>query len=247
MRMKLTALIFFFTFVALFLINKSEELWSRDPHNEIHHFSHYQSNKNIDRTPASFDTSISQNLEEEIQKLKDCYSKICNFPNKDPRMHDLALGQKIKDKLFKLKEKALNEKSNPKYSEIAREYLKIEDGHVKEAALALMSTQPISSENFHSIVQDVLKYHDDALIEDAMMELERYQKLGHQEQITEALTESFQVASPMIKEKLAKGLFPFINEDTFNKYSEMAQNQNWNAKSVKILRSNLRRFERERM
>lgn len=246
MRMKLTAIIFFFTFVFLLLLNKSENFWTKDTHLDVHHFSSYQSEKDIDRSLASSDTSESQ-IQREIQSLKDCYSKKCNFSDQDPRMHDLALGQAIKEKLYQIKSQALNEKSNPKYSKIARDFLKIEDGHVKEAALALLSTQPISKENFQAIVQNVLKYHDDALIEDAMIELERYQKLGNQEEITNAFTESFQTASPMIKEKIAKGIFPFINEDNFNKYSEMTQNQNWNAKSVKILRSNLRRFERERM
>lgn len=205
----------------------------------------------LQRSPAS--SEISQKKENQskpdlvrsLEKLKTCYKSKCNFPDKDPRMHDLLVGQEIKKEIFELTKLAKEQTSGYDYSSLAREFIQIEDGHVKEAALSLLATQDISKENFESIVQNVLLYHDDALIDQAMMELERYKTSGYENETTQAIEKSFSGASPMIRERLAKNVYPFISEENRETFRDISKRDPWNSKSAKILRANLRRFERE--
>lgn len=55
---------------------------------------------------------------------------------------------------------------------LARESLENSDGHVKEAALDLIATQPTSSENLESVLNNVIVDSDPELIEQSPSRIE---------------------------------------------------------------------------
>lgn len=202
----------------------------------------------VDGTDPVVSRNVASTLltEKTISSVRKCYRVDCSFSNSDPRDYDYQVGQELVRKLEALTKQASTGAEDQDYSAIARKNLKVLDGHVKQAALDLLSTQPISNENFAAIVSDILHYHSDAMIEQAMLELERYQVHGgYEAQIDEAITSSFTGASPMVREKLATSIYRFLNEHNREVYREIATTFPWNSKTARLLRGALRRYARE--
>ncbi len=79
-----------------------------------------------------------------LEELAACYeTERCNFPRTDEKSYGFAVGQALRGELLGMKEWVqANGVRDESVSQIASVYLAIEDGHVQNAALALLATQP---------------------------------------------------------------------------------------------------------
>lgn len=157
-----------------------------------------------------------------LDSLVRCYEVegLCGFSSTDPKAEHFAIGQEIKAELLVLEGNAREgDIKNEKLASIARRFLKTPDGHVKSAALHLLSSQDISEANLRSILSEIISYHDSSLIAHAMLELSRYKNQGYGDKIDKALINALKHGSLFVSEEIGKHLGPFINENNFNNYN----------------------------
>lgn len=162
---------------------------------------------------------------EKLAALNDCLKRACpGVPNTTPREYDFEIGARMKETLLSLSDLA-QEKGlrGDDLSGIAREGLENPDGHVKEAALHLMSTQDPSPANRDAILAHVIADYDGTLIEHGMLELMRVDP-GGSPATHSALAESMAHGAPFVAQAVADGIGPFINEATYAHYErQLAQ------------------------
>jgi phenylalanyl-tRNA synthetase beta subunit len=154
------------------------------------------------------------------------------------------VGQSLKTELLALYEDTLNRNRRDKrLSEISREFLKISDGHVKEAALFLLSTQEPTPENLNAILESIMNYHDANLIALALMELEKYQGAQYQVQLYENFKSNLKTGSIFVKEALARGIDQFVTLDTRGDFEDLLNEMPLNSRVRQNLKSSLDRFD----
>jgi len=183
----------------------------------------------------------------ELKKIYNCYEKMnCPFPQTDSRSYDLAVGKKLKSKLEELYEKVEEEDYvDERVSTIAREYMKIADGHVKEVALMLLSTQPPSQENLDSILNDVINYHDSSLLNMAFLEFGKYDSVSDRQLIEESLFKNLQSGSILVREGITKNIYPMISSDNKERFVSLLQKLPSNSLMYRNLRNSLERFDEQ--
>lgn len=201
----------------------------------------------IKSTINSADQKPKKVLEVEYPKLielKECYqTNDCPFSQKDSRSYDLEVSQRISNELNHLYNKITSHSLNhEKFSAIAREFMQIDSGHIKEKCLEIFSTQNPSTENLKIIIEHGLHFHSDRLIEHVVMEMRRYQQLGFDHSLEEAFEKVFLTASPAIKEKVAKNIHSFLNEANIEKFTEILDTFPKSSLTYKYLKSSIDRF-----
>jgi hypothetical protein len=188
---------------------------------------------------ANIDSRISG-----LAEIKNCYIVKCDFEANDSREYDLTVGQNLKKELFNLYESVLRKEINdPKITAVGIEYLKVPNGHVKEAALLLLSTQEPSQEALSAITENVLDYHDANLVGLALMELEKYKTGEYDVIIKESFIKNFDRGSLMVKEALAKGIYRFVNEANRNEYHQILEGLPKGSRVRRNLKASLDRYD----
>lgn len=195
--------------------------------------------KIVKKKKANLDDRINT-----LAEIKNCYTVKCDFDANDSREYDLTVGQNLKKELFDLYENVLRKEiQDPKILATGIEYLKVSDGHVKEAALLLLSTQEPSQEALTAITENVLDYHDANLVGLALMELEKYKTGEYDVIIKESFIKNFDRGSLMVKEALAKGIYRFVNESNRNDYDEILRGLPKGSRVRRNLKASLDRYD----
>ena len=175
-----------------------------------------------------------------LRELKSCYEGDCNYPKTDPKSYDFALGAAIKAELLGLTaEIALASATQPEFSETAREFLVLDDGHVKEGALELIATQPTSSENLDAILSGIVDDIDPTLIEQALLELSRYKDSSDQIKINESLAKAIKTGAPFVAETISKKLTAILNRDNLSFYQNLLNQTEPNSRIYENLHASL--------
>jgi hypothetical protein len=111
----------------------------------------------------------------------------------------------------------------PEISVAARRFLASDDRIVQAAALELISTQPPSAENLDAILGNILAGYDAELIEQAMLELERYTAPADGDRIDQALGEAMTMGAPFVAREISAHITPFVNERSYNFFQDVAE------------------------
>ncbi|EQC46656.1 hypothetical protein [Bacteriovorax sp. Seq25_V] len=179
-----------------------------------------------------------------LYTLKDCYTSDCDIASNDAREYELTIGSKLKKELLSFYEEVLKSgKVSSEIEDVALEFLAINDGHVKEAALLLLSTQPPTQVALNGIIDNVLDYHDPNLIGLALIELEKYKSEEYNLQIKESFVRNFREGSLLVKEALAKGIYKFVNHESRSQYENILNNLPKNSRVRKNLKASLERYD----
>ena len=176
-----------------------------------------------------------------INHLAICFeSRSCGFSKNDSRSYDLELGNAIKRELDSLYEEILdNEVQASWVSSLARRYMKISNGHVKESALMLMSTQGPSSENLSSILNDAISFHSAPLAELALVELSKYQTSTWREEIDKSFITNLSRGSLFVRQTLAKNIESFLNSENRELYKEFVESLPGSSKVKRYIMASL--------
>ncbi len=199
--------------------------------------------KRLKATPKTIQESI-----EALNQLRSCYEKegSCQFPQSDPKSEYFAIGQKIKNSLLKLQDRvSRNQIKDESIAEIARNFLKVPDGHVKEAALHLISTQEPSPKNLQAILDEIINYHDAKLIAHAMLELQRYLGTSDEAIIHPALAQALTQGSPLVSEQVSRFIFPFLNTKSLTLYRSTLNRLNIGSGASNKLRNALNEHSKQ--
>ncbi len=183
----------------------------------------------------------------ELRKIFKCYEQLnCPFSQSDSRAYDLAVGKKLKEKINEISEYV--EEANiedERIAALARKYLSVEDGHVKEAALLLLSTQPTSEDNLNSILDEVIDYHDSALLPVAFLEFEKYENESDRQMIEESLFKNMKSGSILVREGISKNLLTMINERNKEKVVMFMQSLPSDSNMRRNLQNSIERYEEQ--
>lgn len=181
----------------------------------------------------------------DLRRLQTCFQIECGYPRSDAKSYDFALGQDIKKALLALQEKVEEQKSvDPLLAQVARDFLADPDGHVKEAALHLLATQPTSAESLETILVHVIAEYDSELIEQALLELGRYQNVHEVERINEALAQAMTHGAPFVSQKIAENIEPFIQDQSYAFFATLSRRLTNGSQTYKQLHSALESFSR---
>ncbi|MCJ8277114.1 MAG: hypothetical protein MJK18_09755, partial [Bdellovibrionales bacterium] len=164
-----------------------------------------------------------------MKNLRECYqTQDCDFPNKDPSEYNYSVGQEIKKQLNKAYKRILRgEETRISYwSQEAIKSLKVSDGHVKEAALEVISTQPPSPQAFEKLLTDVIEYHDPLLIAQALAELQKYQEPQYQVRIYQTLSKVLNSGSLLVKKEIVYNIVPFLNKQSLPYFQDSLKKMN---------------------
>lgn len=187
-----------------------------------------------------------KNLLRQCFKLDNCYKEKCDsIPSNDPREYELTIGQKIKNRLLYLAEIVEDEKlSSESVSVIARYFLSNPDGHVKEAALQLISTQTPSEKNLESITKNILSYHDMELAEFALTEFQKYYlNAEYRTSIDNSLINTLIGGSLLTRESVSKNIFPFLTAENIERFESFLKTTEPGSKVNSYLGEAIDRFK----
>lgn len=174
--------------------------------------------------PATAPSRVRE-LADHLREINACYQKSCDYPDTYPHDYENGVGQALKKTLRQLRDIVREEKlESEELASLAREFLANSDGHVKEAALDLMSTQPPSSANRDSLLNDVIGDHDANLIAHGLLELRRYDGAADQAKIQQALADSMETGAPYVAMAVAEGIAPFLSDSSVPTYRQVAKN-----------------------
>jgi len=189
------------------------------------------------RAPASLSLSVSGSQEIEraeshkprlegyaaaLEELAACYeTERCNFPRTDEKSYGFAVGQALRGELLSMKEWVeANGLRDESVSQVASAYLESEDGHVQEAAIALLATQPTSSASLEALLSNVIGGYDAQLIKQALRELERYKEYDDRQKIVGALSSALVTGSPFVAKEVSAGVEPFVEDSTLRAFED---------------------------
>lgn len=201
------------------------------------------------RAGNHFHNEMLKNKFKSLKELQECYEEedSCNFPSEDPREYFLAIGQELKKSLKELYKYVIEQKIvNKTVVDIANNFLQISDGHVKEAALMLLSTQPTEFIDPGVIASNVVDYHDTRLIPLAMDIFSRFEDEDSLRLINNSFKKCMNNGSHYVANKIALLLRPFLNEDNLQEYRHLLDNLPAKSKIRKILQASLEEFELEK-
>lgn len=205
--------------------------------------------ENVEKATPTKEVKVSKikKIELKIDKINEvvsCYQKDCDFADTDSREYGLSVGQALKSQMMELYEETLKmELESSQIEELGAKLLAIGDGHVKEAAILLLSTQPPSQMVLDSLIENVIDYHDPNLIGLTLIELEKYNDEKYKIQIRDSFMKNFKEGSLLVKEALAKGLYRFVSEDTRGQFQDILENLPKNSRVRNNLKSSLDRFD----
>ena len=187
-------------------------------------------------------------LTDEVERIQACYAGSCSYSQSYPRDYAFAVGRDLKAALYALngyvERTALKDAAIAK---LARMHLANEDGHVKEAALHLLASQPTSAENLASLLKDVIEESDAELIEHAMLELSRYKSPGDLRLIRESLAQAMLTGAPFVSEAVSNSIVRFIDNESYPYFSEIAARASPGSRVKTNLQFSLTEFRRRQV
>ncbi len=194
------------------------------------------------RKIASTKFSVTSEIDE-IQSIESCLQNHCSYDDSDPRSYELSvykdLGEKLKSFYERVVASGLQDESIAK---MARYYLSFGDGHVKEAALELMSTQTPSQSNLSALKKYVFDFHDPLIVAQGMGELRKYVK-KYDDEVNQIISGVLATGSISAREEVAKGLFPFINKDNYQKIVSLRSKYKKGSRVYRLISQALIQFD----
>ena len=201
--------------------------------------------KNLPSSSSETDRQINS-MTNRLLAIENCYiePEKCSLPKTDPKSEFFSVGKKLKTGLNSLFKLTLEDNLKRKDLEkIARHFLKVPDGHVKEAALHLLSTQEKNEMNMEAILKEIINYHDARLIEHAMLELHYYLTDPDQaHRVHTSLATAMKTGSIFVSQEISRHLQPFINNNSMALYSETAKNLSLGSATRKYIENALREY-----
>ena len=125
----------------------------------------------------------------------------------------------------------------------ARKNLMISDGHIKKAALVILSMGEKSEGSFDSIIRNVLNYHDRKLVDMGLAELSRYKNEGYFGKIHQTIINVISTGSIFAKNEVAKKAYLFITKDTYDEYLGLLQSLSKNSRTRVFLKASLEQYK----
>jgi hypothetical protein len=183
-----------------------------------------------------------------IHQLKACYkSETCPFPKDDPKSYDIAVGQALVKKISEFHSIYKNNlQSRIDLEDLAREFLRSDDGFVQTEALAILSDLPLNSDNLRALSNAVPESTDPSFIESAMSELRRYIGQPQEALVHEALSKLMQQGSHFSSQAAARGIAPFVNALSYARYREVAAHVSKDTAAGEFLHAALAEYSRKR-
>ncbi|OUR96748.1 hypothetical protein A9Q84_10430 [Halobacteriovorax marinus] len=220
--------LFVFTIVGLTALFLSSQFFESSSKSEDLSVSSITSDKTQTKTLRSVaSVELGQKLKQ-LDDLENCLdSRKCGFSNSDSREYDLEVGRAIKVELEKLYEYISDEEIEDEWvSELGRRYIQFEDGHIKEAALMLLSTQAPSDKNLEVVLSEVISFHSAPLVELGLLELTKYKTPVWNRRIDESFMKNLNSGSLVVRQLLAKKISQFLTNDNRAMYKEFAATTN---------------------
>ena len=147
----------------------------------------------------------------------------------DPYQEEHLKSKELAKKLDEIYQNALRDpKDKEDISEIGRKYIQIDNSFVKKAALNLLSTQPASEANLQSIMTGIIDYHDGYLVDQALVEFEKYKNDSQSlDQIHQGFLKNLEFGSLFIRKRIANSLIKFKIGNYKEDYRQLLARKNF--------------------
>jgi hypothetical protein len=145
----------------------------------------------------------------ELEESTACLERTdCNFPADAYRA---AVGENLRAILLEMREYAVaNKLRDDRISSLASLYLNVSIEPVQEAALELLSTQPLREDSLPAVLHEATEGADAHLVQDALRELTRFERDDDRTRIASALADALTTGSPVAAREISAGIRPFL-------------------------------------
>ncbi|WP_413287852.1 hypothetical protein [Bdellovibrio sp. HCB337] len=198
-------------------------------------------------TTATVNPTDKDSLLQALKDTKACYgNEACDFPQTDPKSYEIAVGQKLHGLLKTYRAAYAKDPANLAQTEaLAREYIESTDEFVQESALELMTDLPPSEENLKALTESLTNTSDPLLVEQAMNEMKRYMGTSSEYVVHHYLTELLGRGAVFSSEQAVRGLFGFINANSYQTYADLVRTLPVGSSVGRDLRALLEEYRRQ--
>lgn len=202
--------------------------------------------KNVTNNPILSAASTDDEIFDRLDELQDCYvNEHCPFANNDPREQYFEASNQIAEGINILASKALANKLNPTYAEIAQRFISFENDKVRESALNLMAAQPPESGNVPAIISGLATSHGAGIFRHAMVEFQRYQASEEQQTIAQFLTGVIEHGGHFASQEVAKSVLPLLQQNTIELFEKARDNLPQKSARLRLLNKTLTEYSRQ--
>ncbi len=175
----------------------------------------------------------------EMRRVRDCYEHpdCVVGEDTDPRAEYFEAGQRVADGLHALmRAHEAGRLRDGELTRAAREFLEMESGRGRAAAIEALGRVPPSPEHLDALFATLDQHHDEKLFELAMEEFRRYQAIGYRDRIDDFLIANLRTGARFATRAIAENLDAFITPDNEHRYRallEELQEDSWRAELLK--------------
>ncbi len=188
--------------------------------------------------------SVHRSLRE-MQRLLKCFeSQNCNFDQSSAQSYRTALRENLMSEIFQFQLEVENENyqdSNllSRATEISRFFLEFPDDDIKDQALSLAGSLPISNELCESILTGLGDSISAPLYEKGIEELKRYIGTSEKKHVDTFLLRSLVSGSSYVSKLVARESLAFISSENTPKFLEVLNQLPRRSQEFELLKANV--------
>ena len=161
-----------------------------------------------------------------MRETRTCYeSRDCSVGDQaDPRAEYFAAGNRVAEGMRSLTtaHKA-GELSDEGLSQAALEFLEMESGRVRAAAIEALGRVPAEPAHLDALFDVLEQHHDEKLFELALAEFERHAQAGRHQEVDAFLQENLRRGARFPARVIAANLGPFLTGDNRDAWAQLLQ------------------------
>lgn len=198
--------------------------------------------------PASEERDEAARVVARMRHARDCYrAGTCEWQASDPRSHYFRAGAEVARGLRTLAEMHRAGQIRPdRLAAAVREFLGMDNGHVREAAIDALGDAPVSRRNLDALLAALDNNHDAELMTRAMPELARYQAAGFDAAIDAFFQRNLETGGHYAAQVIAEGLLPFLDRSNVDRYRTLAARLPPKTRKARLLKQTLAEWQRLR-
>lgn len=178
----------------------------------------------------------------QMRDTRDCYqAPDCTVGDEaDPRAEYFEAGNRVAEGMRAMIERhQAGEITDEQLSDTALEFLEMESGRTRAAAIEALNRLPPQRRHLDALVDVLDQHHDEELFRLAITELERHAEAGHREEVDAFLQENLRRGARFPARTIAAHLGPFLTEDNRAAYQRLLENMPADSERASLLREAL--------
>ncbi len=200
--------------------------------------------ESFERPTSKGNKDVHRSLRE-MQRLLKCFeSENCNFDQSSAQSYRIALRENLMNEIFQFQQVVeRNNYQDPnlisRATEISRFFLEFPDDDIKDQALSLAASLPISNSICDSIIVGLGESVSAPLYEKGLEELKRYISTSEKSKVDEFLLQSLVSGSSYVSKLVARESLAFISNENTPRFLQVLNQLPKRSQAFELLKANV--------